>query len=385
MRPLSLAVAFSLILAPLAAAWQSAPDPKVQALLSTLDKIGSQGAGSVEAQKAWKELSLLAPASLPQIISAMDQHKPINSNYVRSAVTSIIDSSRKTKKALPTQALRDLLKDKTKNAAARGLALEILKNEDSAWVAGEIPSFVNESAPDLRRDAVAYWINQGDGLVKEKKDAEAKATFKKALAGASDKDQVDKIAKQLKSMGETVDLSNHFGFIRKWSLIGPFDSTKGKGFQTRFTPEEGVNLDATLEGKEGEKLKWIPFQSEDAYGLVDLNKVLGKKKDAIAFAYTRINSPAPAKVYIRAGCITALKVFVNNKEAFAREEYHHGMSMDQHAAVIHLEKGVNEILVKVCQNNQTESWAQKWEFQLRLTDAAGVKVPYSIAMEGSKK
>ena len=75
---------------------------------------------------------------------------------------------------------------------------------------------------------------------------------------------------------------------------------------------------------------------------------------------------------------------MNGKQVFAREEYHHGMSMDQHAAVINLDKGVNDLLIKICQNNQTESWAQKWEFQVRLTDEAGVRVPYSIAMEGGK-
>lgn len=385
MRPLSFALACALILAPIVVAWQSPTNPKVESLLSTLNKVGSQGAGNVEAQKAWKELSLLGPSSLPQILSAMDQQKPVQSNYVRSAVASIVDFAKKSNKPLPLNDLRSLLKDGKKNAAARGLALEILKNEDATWVAGEVASFVNDSAPDLRREGVAYWIQQAEGLAKDKKEGDAKAAFKKALTGASDKDQVDKIAKQLKSMGDPVDLSSHFGFVRKWHLVGPFDSTKGVGFQTKYAPEDGVKLDATLEGKGGEKLKWTPYQSEDSYGIVDLNKALGKKKDSVAFAYTLIDSPAPAKIYVRAGCITALKIYVNGKQAFAREEYHHGMAMDQHAAPIHLEKGKNEILVKVCQNNQTESWAQKWEFQLRLTDAAGVKVPYSIAMEGSKK
>jgi hypothetical protein len=36
-----------------------------------------------------------------------------------------------------------------------------------------------------------------------------------------------------------------------------------------------------------------------------------------------------------------------------------------------LKKGTNKILVKTCQNEQTESWAQDWKLQIRITDTAG--------------
>jgi hypothetical protein len=39
-----------------------------------------------------------------------------------------------------------------------------------------------------------------------------------------------------------------------------------------------------------------------------------------------------------------------------------------------LKKGRNEILVKICQNEQTEDWAQTWDFQLRVCDALGTAV-----------
>jgi len=384
MRPLSVAVACALTLAPLAFAWQDSGNSQVSSNIKTLENIGTLGAGIQEAQKAWKEISQLPPSNLVQVISALDHQKPVFANYIRSAVWAIVQNSQKNNKPIPTQQVRAFLKDSKQNPSARGLAMEVLKSLDGEWLASEIPGFLTDSAPELRREAVAYWINQAENLSKEKKAEDAKATYKKALAKASDKDQVDKIAKQLKGLGENVDLGSHFGFVRKWNLIGPFDNTKGVGFKTKYLPEESVKLDASLEGKEKEKLKWVSHQTEDPYGLVDLNKVLGKKKDSVAYAYTRIESPNPAKVYLRAGCITALKVFVNGKQVFAREEYHHGMSMDQHAAVINLDKGVNDLLIKICQNNQTESWAQKWEFQVRLTDEAGVRVPYSIAMEGGK-
>jgi hypothetical protein len=39
-----------------------------------------------------------------------------------------------------------------------------------------------------------------------------------------------------------------------------------------------------------------------------------------------------------------------------------------------LQAGRNTILVKVCQNEQTEEWTVEWDFQLRVTDALGTPI-----------
>ena len=43
-----------------------------------------------------------------------------------------------------------------------------------------------------------------------------------------------------------------------------------------------------------------------------------------------------------------------------------------------LKAGRNEVLIKVCQNEQTDDWAQTWGFQLRLCDAIGGAVPFKV-------
>ena len=68
-------------------------------------------------------------------------------------------------------------------------------------------------------------------------------------------------------------------------------------------------------------------------------------------------------------------IFLNGKQLFAREEYHHGNPFDAHAGKGVLKKGENVILLKVCQNNQREEWAQTWQFQLRVCDATGGPLP----------
>jgi hypothetical protein len=50
------------------------------------------------------------------------------------------------------------------------------------------------------------------------------------------------------------------------------------------------------------------------------------------------------------------------------------MELDQFRVQAHMKAGKNRILLKVCQNEQTEDWAQTWRFQLRVCDAAGTAV-----------
>jgi len=91
-----------------------------------------------------------------------------------------------------------------------------------------------------------------------------------------------------------------------------------------------------------------------------------------------VNAEQETPVEIRFGCICAVKIYLNGKEVFAREEYHHGQRFDQYLSTGTLKAGRNEILLKVCQNNQTDSWAQDWKFQLRLCDATGGSLPVTV-------
>ncbi|GIW81911.1 MAG: hypothetical protein KatS3mg105_3718 [Gemmatales bacterium] len=90
------------------------------------------------------------------------------------------------------------------------------------------------------------------------------------------------------------------------------------------------------------------------------------------------NPPREQNVQLRMGSNNAVKIFVNGKLIFFREEYHHGMVMDQYIAPCQLKAGKNEILLKVCQNEQDQPWAQKWSFQVRLCDELGGAVAFKV-------
>ena len=84
-------------------------------------------------------------------------------------------------------------------------------------------------------------------------------------------------------------------------------------------------------------------------------------------------------VELRLGSENAWKLWLNGKYVFGQNEYHRNKSMDQFIIPVPLQKGTNLILVKVCQNEQTEDWAGDWDFQLRVCDASGTPVRSAVA------
>ena len=170
-----------------------------------------------------------------------------------------------------------------------------------------------------------------------------------------------------------VDLPKHFGFLRQWQVIGPFDNTGREGFQTVFPPEKEIRLDATYPGKDG-PVKWHPSESQDDYGKFDFNKPLGMLKEVTAYAVTTFDSAAERDAELRLGCKDGWKIWLNGEFVFGRDEYHRGQKMDQYRLRCHLRKGPNTILVKCCQNEQKETWTVEWEFQLRVCDGAGTAI-----------
>ena len=70
----------------------------------------------------------------------------------------------------------------------------------------------------------------------------------------------------------------------------------------------------------------------------------------------------------------ANKIWLNGELLSANKVYHAGQKMDQYIGLGTLKAGRNTILVKICQNEQKEEWAQDWDFQLRACDATGTAI-----------
>ncbi len=345
--------------------------------LARLKSVGREGAGNEAVAQAWKDVVRQGPEALPAVLSAMDDADVPSANILRTAVDAIAERALSQEKRLPIKQLEEFIRAKHHAGAARRLAYEWLCRVDPRTPDRLLPDMLQDPSAELRRDAVAAVLKEAKTLLDKGDKEAARAAYRKALRGACDRDQVDLITGQLGKLGEKIDVAEHFGFVRQWLLVAPFDNTGGTGFKTVYPPEKGVDPKATYKGKKGVEAHWIAFTTKDPYGAVDLNKTVGKQQGAVAYAYAVIESPAERSVQIRAGTLNALKIFLNGKEVYHVEEYHHGIEMDQYIARGTLKAGRNELLLKVCQNEQKEDWAQDWGFQVRLCDAVGVAVPFT--------
>ena len=170
-----------------------------------------------------------------------------------------------------------------------------------------------------------------------------------------------------------VDQSKQFGFLPNWRLIGPFDNVGTVNFNKVFPIEaDGIkgSFKAEYEGKTG-TVKWKEETSVAPDGNLDLAAIFANEKGCIIYAVTEFESEKERDAEIRLGCINGNKIWVNGKLVMSNEVYHTGTQIDQYEEPIRLKAGKNLIMLKLCQNEQTEAWAQKFAFQVRICDSTG--------------
>jgi hypothetical protein len=361
------ALALSIALSPVV--WAATIDE----LIRTVKAVGPQGKGNPAAIQATRELSEGSAQTLLPLLRAMDDATPLAANWLRGAFEVIADRELKTSKSLPAKELEAFVTDKTRRPEARRLAYEWLLKIDPSLADRLIPTMLLDPGADFRRDAVQRLIDQAVAAQEKDDKAVAIRLFREALRGATDDDQVQAIAKPLKELGETVNLQQHFGFLTRWKLIGPFENHDLVGFDAIYPPEEKLDFTAKYAGKGGKEVAWIDFATEDEYGKVEVKKTV-PFKGAVTYAATEFYAKSPASAEIRLATPNAWKLWVNGKLVFGRDEYHRGHKLDQYRVPVELVAGKNVILLKICENEQTEEWAQEYQFQMRVSDASGAAI-----------
>ena len=348
----------------------AAVEDSVKALSAT----GREGEGNEAASAAWSKVVAEGPKALPLLVAATGKGGAVSDNWLRLAGDAIADAALHAKQPMPLEAIEAFLNDTGNPASARQLAFDLIAKADAALADKIEPGLLNDPVQELRRGAVQRLIDEAkkQATLTDRTNG-AKEIFLKSLDAVRDEDQTNVIAGELKKLGVTVDFPKHFGFLMKWNVIGPFENTERKGFDTVFPPEREVKPDAEYDGKKG-KVKWKPFESKDERGKLDFNKALGSLKEVTGYAVTTFDSPAEREAELRLGCKNGWKVWLNGALLFSRDEYHRGAQMDQYKMRCHLQKGANTVLVKCCQNEQTEQWTVEWEFQLRVCDSTGTAI-----------
>ncbi len=359
---------------------------------AAIRNVKPDGVGHVEAKAAAGRLSQLPSGQVGQVLDAMTGASPLTENWLRVIAGSVADNG-----PFPREQLTAYLKDRTRAAAARHLAFQMLTVRDPESLPMLIQGAETDPSLPLRHLAISRLINRAEAEIEAQDNAAAMQTYRLVLAQARNPDQLKSAAKSLEKLGEKVDLAKQLAMIRDWWVLATYDNQDTQHFNTEYLPES-IYID---EGKlpttwlkpgaairRGEVPEDTPagqvatrLTSDDELGMVNLNPPLDNGKNSIAYAYAEFtlvpsgSSDKTIPAEARLGCINANKVWVNGKLVTANEVYHSGTRIDQYIGACELNEGVNTVLVKVCQNAQTESWAQDWQFQFRFTDRSGAALP----------
>ncbi|MSU42032.1 MAG: hypothetical protein EXS22_05670 [Pedosphaera sp.] len=355
-----------------AAAAAATPNP-LNVHIGIIRAVDAEGKGNEKARAAWLTLVKSDLSALPSLLSGMDGANELAANWLRAAVDAITERELKAGAKLPVFALEVFLMDTKHEARARRLAFELIQRADAAKAESLIAGMIDDPSVELRRDAVQRLLDIAAAHDKAKRAAEAGKVFETALTAARDLDQIDTAALKLRQLGKPVDLPRHFGFLTHWKVAGPFDNTARKGFAAVFPPEQKIQLDAKYPGKAGE-MGWVDLVAGDEYGKVNVNDAFGPVKEATAYAYSEFQSDKARPCELRLACKNAWKIWLNGKLIFGHDEYHRGTRIDHYRLNAELLAGRNTILVKLCQNEQKETWTVEWEFQLRVCDATGTAI-----------
>jgi hypothetical protein len=356
----------------------AAADEDVARLLKQLRAVGPEGAGSPEARAAWDRLVTRGPDVLPALLEAMDTPDTVAANWLRTAFDRIADkAAAEGDKGVDADALLRFAQDTKRQGRVRRLALDVVEGLRPGTRAGLLRGWTDD--PEFRHDAIKHALADLDRDKRNPTDRRV-AVLHRLFAATRDLPQAQAVAARLKDLGAPVSVADHFGFLRDWYVIGPFDARGMKGFQAAYPPEEKIDLAASYEGK-GKMVGWKRYHSPEAtagthVALVNLRVPLGDAIDAVAYAYTTFEVDEAREVEFRGAADDNLTVWVNGKRAFGFEEYRNGVRLDRHRFRVRLQKGVNTVLVKVCQA-PTESGDSdpNWEFLLRICDRDGKGLP----------
>jgi len=335
-----------------------APESVAEAVTIATELAKATGTRGQTALAAQADRIAAMPADwIVPCLAAFADATPAGGNWLRSSLERAVD---RTGDSLPADALMAVVTDRKQSARVRTLAFGWLKDRNPSRAEGLLEGMLDDPALDLRREAIEKQL----AAVATADETAQKSTHRQCLAAARDVDQIERIAAWLSEHGEKVDVALVLGFVRNWRVSEAFDNAKGVGFAKAYPPE------AALPARP-ETLQWKTVESADKHGAIDLNAAIATKKGVLAYAVADVVMPRSGPAEVRIGSPCAVAVWVNGKPVMAHEIYHASEAIDQYVATAEFREGTNIVIVKCCQNEQTEPWASDWKFQLRICDSIG--------------
>ncbi|MBN8469602.1 DUF3857 domain-containing protein [Corallococcus exiguus] len=141
------------------------------------------------------------------------------------------------------------------------------------------------------------------------------------------------------------------GFVNDYYVVGGFENEGKAGCDTDFGPE-AANLDLTARypGAKGHEATWRKLSVTSADGYVDLATAVRPNKESVAYALTWLEVPQDTRVALGLGTSGGYRLWVNGQLA-SKEDRYNLPRPDQTRVSVKLKKGLNRVLVKVCQES----------------------------------
>lgn len=312
--------------------------------------------GNAERAGDADRVAAISPGMLVPCLAAFAEATPGGVNWLTNGLDRAVE---RMGDQVPLAELAAFVADPTRPSRGRTLAYRWLRSRDAAKAAALLDGMLDDPALPLRRAAIEKRL----ASVADAAEPEQVAVHREMLAAARDVDQVQAIATWLREHGDEVDVSKVLGFVKKWRASETFDNVGGIGYAAVYPPEKAAAAP--------EATAWKEVAAEGDQGAVDLNAALGTLKGVVSYAVAEVDMPRGRTAEVRIGSPCAVVVWVNGEKVIDREVYHASEAIDQYVGEATFRAGTNTVLVKCCQNEQTESWAADWKFQLRICDSLG--------------
>jgi len=138
------------------------------------------------------------------------------------------------------------------------------------------------------------------------------------------------------------------GFIQSVYVLGTFENEGKSGCDTDFGPEASLDIRAAYPAK-GQQARWRPLPVASLDGGVDLAALMRPNRSVVAYALALLDEPAARRVTLGLGTSGAYRLWVNGQKVSSDDAYHPAR-VDQARVSVQLRRGVNRVLLKVCQD-----------------------------------
>jgi tetratricopeptide (TPR) repeat protein len=182
-----------------------------------------------------------------------------------------------------------------------------------------------------------------------------------------------------RARGRTVrahDIIKESGFVQDFYVVGAFDNAGKGGCDSDFGPESAPDLRSSYSAK-GREVTWRRVVAKAADGSTDLGLALKPSNEAVGYAMTWLAATAETRATLSLGVSGAYRLFVNGVKVAGSDRYN-APRPDQHRLLVTLRKGLNRVMVKVCQEKGPFGFSMRAERSESAPGSLSVMLPEAM-------